>query len=132
MVAAFQIEQLEYQGRVPVTVIQISGEIDVSNYTQLQALASQLAEAGRRHLLLDLSQVTYVSSAGLRALHAIYTMLPPPGDESLPGGLHQGSFKSPYLKLLNPRPNVRRSLELVGFDMFLETHSDLEQAIASF
>jgi hypothetical protein len=33
--------------------------------------------------------------------------------------------------LLNPQPHVDQVLEMSGFKLFLEVHSDLDQAIAS-
>ena len=47
------------QGRVPVTVFHIKGEIDTNSYEQLQAQAKQAFEAGTRNLLLDLRAVYY-------------------------------------------------------------------------
>jgi len=46
--------------------------------------------------------------------------------------LRDGTFKSPHLKLLNPQPAVQQALRMAGFDMFLETHANLEEAVASF
>jgi hypothetical protein len=43
-----------------------------------------------------------------------------------------GTFKSPNLKLLNPRPDVLRVIQTQGFDMFLEIHNNRKKAIASF
>ena len=43
-----------------------------------------------------------------------------------------GSFKSPYVKLLNPSKNVRRLLEISGFELFFDIYTDLDTAIASF
>jgi hypothetical protein len=47
-------------------------------------------------------------------------------------GLRDGTFKSPHLKLANPSQQVLKVLTTAGIDMFLEIHSDLKQAIASF
>jgi anti-anti-sigma factor len=57
------------QGRVPVTVVGIEGELDGSNFQQLINTARDMYKAGARHLLLDMSKMTYMSSAGLVALH---------------------------------------------------------------
>ena len=94
------------QGRVPITVFQITGPIisDEPIVTQAQAAFA----GGMRDLLLDLTGVDYISSQGLRALHAIYTMLrtdaPSENDEAVGRGISAGTFSSPHLKLLNPSP----------------------------
>ena len=124
------------QGRVPVTIFRIKGEISVNTYEQLQAQAEEAVKSGMRNLLLDLSEVTYISSAGFRALHHIFTLLradsPKESDEQMYKGIRDGTFKSPHLKLLNPQPNVLETLRTAGFDMFLEIHYDHKDAIASF
>jgi anti-anti-sigma regulatory factor len=124
------------QATVPVTVFHIKGNIDVTSYQQLQAQAQQAIDAGTRYLLLDLSQVGYISSAGLRAIHLIFNLLrtdsPDESARAVSWGLRDGTFKSPHLKLLNPSPGVRQVLTTTGFDMFLEIHDNLEEAVASF
>ena len=52
---------------VAVTIVQIAGEIDSNTYIQFQTEALREVETGARYILLDFSQVTYISRAGLRA-----------------------------------------------------------------
>jgi anti-anti-sigma factor len=63
-----EISISQEQGRVPVTVFHIKGDIEVTSYQQLEAAASQAIASGTRYLLLDLAHVAYISSAGLRAI----------------------------------------------------------------
>ena len=123
-------------GRVPVTVFRITGEIKTNTYEQLQEQARQAFAAGARNLLLDLSEVPYVSSAGIRALNNTFNLLrtDAPGEnaEAMSKGLRDGTFKSPHLKLLNPSSVVLKTLNMAGVDMFLEVHTDFDAAIASF
>ncbi len=124
------------QGQVPVTILHIKGEVNVNTYEALQAQAQEVFDAGARDLLLDLTDTSYVSSAGLRAIHHIFTMLrgdtPGESDEAMSKGLRDGTFKSPHLKLLNPSASVLEILKTAGFDMYLEIHYKLDQAVASF
>ena len=55
------------QGRVPVTVISVDGRLDGQNYQDLIAKGQELYNAGSRDVLLDLTGLTYVSSAGMVA-----------------------------------------------------------------
>lgn len=135
--SALQITVTQEQGRVPVTVLQIEGDvIDANSYEQLEAQARAAIEAGTRNMLLDLTKMKYISSAGLRAIHTIFILLrgdtPGESNEAMKKGLMDGSFKSPHLKLLNPSPAVTETLRAMGFDMFLEIHRNLKDAIASF
>ncbi|MBI3243057.1 MAG: STAS domain-containing protein [Chloroflexi bacterium] len=131
-----EITVSQKQGRVPVTVFHIKGDVDTTTYEQLQAQARQAFESGTRNLLLDLAEVPYVSSAGIRALNNMFNLLradtPEESDEAIGKGLRDGTFKSPHLKLLNPTSRVTGVLSVAGVDMFLETHHDLQAAIASF
>jgi ABC-type transporter Mla MlaB component len=124
------------QGRVPVTVFHITGEIDADTFEQLQAKAQEAFQAGTRKLLLDLSEVTFISSFGLRALHDIFTLLrtdsPSESDAAIYQGIRDGTFKSTHLKLLNPQPEVLKALRTAGYDMYLEIHRSLKEALASF
>ena len=124
------------QGKVPITVFHVRGDIDVNSYEQLQDQARKAYEAGTRNLLLDMSQVGYVSSAGIRALNNIFGLLrtdaPDESDEAIRKGLSAGTFKSPHFKLVNTNQRVTEALSTAGVDMFLEFHHDLDSAIASF
>lgn len=121
------------QGRVPVTVFHLKG--DLNHEEPLQSRAKEAYQAGMRHLLLDLTAVPYISSAGLRALHQVYMLLRNSADESdqdIKQGITAGTYKSAHLKLLKPSKNAVKALSVSGYDMFLEIHKDLAGAVASF
>jgi anti-anti-sigma regulatory factor len=128
------------QGRVPVTVLHIEGDLDGSSYTDLIAKGEEVYNAGRRDILLDLSNMDYMSSSGLVALHSIALMLrgeEPSDPESGWEAFHaidrdRDSGPQQHVKLLNPNPQVDKVLETVGFKQFFEIHTDLSTAIASF
>lgn len=123
-------------GLVPVTVFHVKGEITVESYEELQRQAEDAYEGGMRNLLLDLTQVTFVSSSGLRAIHNIFDLLRSDGtkdsDETVRNGVRAGTFRSSHLKILNPSRDVLKVLRMSGFDMFLDIHADLQEALASF
>lgn len=125
-------------GRVPVTVLHVDGNIDSSTYEQFQSTAKKLIEEGARYLLVDLSYAPFVSSAGLRALHALFNELRSRNpnadlsDEQMKKGISAGTYKSPHLKLLNLSPETKTAFETSGFDMYIDTFTDRNTAIASF
>ena len=122
------------QGRVPVTILRIAGA--VTDNRELEAHAKAAYDAGARDILLDLTDVPYMATAGLRALHAIFTLLradtPAESDQATKAGIAAGTFTSPHLKLLKPSAYVLEVLKVAGYDMFLEIHNDINQAVASF
>jgi hypothetical protein len=129
-----EISVSQQQGRVPVTIFHITGPVIATE--ELVARAQEAYDAGTRDLLLDLTDVPYMATAGLRALHVIYTLLrtdaPEESDEVVRKGIAAGTFTSPHLKLLKPSPHVLEALKVAGYDMFLEIHRDPKLAIASF
>ena len=131
-----EIREWQEVGRVPVTVFHVNGEINVSTYEQLQERARASHAAGARDIALDLSEVTYISSAGIRALQSLFNLFrgstPAESDEAIRKGLSDGTFRSPHVKLVNPQPRVMEVLKIAGVDMFLEIHHNLSDAAASF
>ena len=128
------------EGRVEVTVLRVEGQLDGQSYQDLITKAKELYSAGSRDLLLDLSDLTYISSAGLVALHSIALMV---RGEEMPDTEHGWSaYRSmgrgseagmqTHIKLLNPREEVRSVLEMVGFDRVFEILADFNEAVKSF
>lgn len=126
----------EMRGRVPVTIFHLQGDLDGNTYEQLQKKADDVFQAGARYLVLDLSQVPFISSAGIRGLHYVFNLLrtdsATESDQAISKGLRDGTFKSPHLKLLSPNKNVANLLKVTGYDMFLEVHYSLNEAVKSF
>ena len=94
-------------GRVPITIMHIDGNLDSSTYNEFQINAEGLIKSGTRYILIDLAHSPFVSSAGLRVLHQIFKELnaihPDSNlsEEDMKKGISSGTYKSPYLKLLN-------------------------------
>jgi anti-anti-sigma factor len=112
------------QGKVPVTVLRLDGDIDAATHKTLQDKVAEVIETGATHVLLDLGGVKYMGSAGFRALHAISNML----HKDEPPGM----MKSTRLKLLNPTDPVARVIKTLGFDVYLDIYEDRELAVKSF
>lgn len=123
-------------GRVPVTVLHLDGNLDAASYKDLQDKAVELIKNGVRHILVDLSHTPFISSAGLRALHEIFNRLRKANsegdDEEMRKKISAGTYKSPHLKLLNLSKEAKMVFETAGFDMYIETFTDMKTAVASF
>ena len=128
------------QGNVPVTVIKLDGQLDGQNYQELIGKAQELYKAGAHDFLLDLSELTYISSAGLVALHSMALLT---RGEELPDteggwsayrsmGRSSEAGMQKHVKLLNPRSEVMCVLDMVGFSNVFEIYTDLDEAIKSF
>jgi anti-anti-sigma factor len=128
------------QGKVAVTILQLSGDLDAASYRDLIAKGQEAHKAGARDILIDLSGVPYMSSSGLVALHTIALLAQgkAQGEEeeaweamrSIRRDLSRGVQK--HMKLLCPTPKVDNVLEITGFKRIFEIYTDLETAVASF
>ena len=123
-------------GRVPVAVIQVAGKTDSASANEFEKKVMEVIDAGARYLVLDLSKIPYMSSAGLRILQGVFDKLrslsESESDKEMYRKIADGSYKSPHLKLLNPTKEVMEVLKMSGFDMLVSIEKDLKKAVASF
>lgn len=100
-----------------VLVLQFTGPAQLIRQSfELQQLRSAFQQQDTK-VLIDLSRVTKIDSAGLGQLMACYSH----------AVKNQG-----ILKLLNPTPEVTRLLRLTRIDSVVETYDDECQALQSF
>lgn len=134
-----EINVSQEKGTVPVSVVHVKGDLDASSYLQLVEETQKLYNEGVRNLLLDLSELDFISSAGLASLHIITKMFR--GEKADPEdgwgtyrsmGRDRESGLQKNIKLLNPSTPVDQVLETVGFKQFFEVYTDLDQAVQSF
>ena len=134
-----EIKVSQEQGNVPVSVIHIKGDLDASSYLELVNTAQKLYNAGVRSLLLDLTDLDFISSAGLASLHIVTKLFRGEKADSEDGW---GTYKEfdrdreagmqSHVKLLNPSADIDNVLETVGFKQFFEVYTDLNEAVQSF
>jgi anti-anti-sigma factor len=128
------------EGRVPVTILHIHGELDGASHRSLITKGQEVYDKGERDILLDLSDMPYMSSSGLVALHSIALLVrgeKPTDSESGWDAFHAigrdlDSGLQKHVKLLNPHPQVDKVLGKVGFKQFFEIFDELDAAVASF
>ena len=135
-----EITVSQEKGSVSVAVLKIAGQLDGQTYMKLIEKAREVYASGTHDFLLDLSDLTYISSAGLVSLHTIALMT---RGEDLPD-IQQGwstlksmdktrdSGMQKHIKILSPRPEVMNVLEMVGFSEFFEVFADKQKALESF
>ena len=130
----------QVQGKVPVTVIKLEGQLDGQTYQALISKAREAYAAGWRDFLVDMTDLNYISSAGLVALHSIALLT---RGEELPDteagwaayrsmGRSKDAGMQKHIKLLNPRAEVQSVLDMVGFGSVFEVHANLDEAVQSF
>lgn len=128
------------QGKVPVTIIKLDGQLDGQTYQEVITKARELYAAGARDFVVDMAELSYISSAGLVALHSVALLvrgeeLPNPESgwaalKSMPKTSSGG--KQTHLKLLSPRSEVKSVLDMVGFSTVFDIFTDLDEVVKSF
>lgn len=132
--------QIDVSQEKDILILKPVGELDGQTYQELISKAKESYQTGARNMLLDLSELSYISSAGLVALHFIALLT---RGESVPDTENGwAALKSAErsrtdgiqknVKLLNPREEILKVLDMVGFTTFFEIYTDRQKAIASF
>ena len=134
-----EITVTQETGKVPVSVIHLKGDLDASSYLELVNTAQKLYNAGVNHLVLDLADLAFISSAGLASLHIVTKIFSGEKADSDDGwgtyreiSRERDSGFRKHVKLLNPSPEVDKVLDTVGFKQFFEVYTELDEAVQSF
>ncbi len=117
-----KITKEQIQGKVPVTVFRLHGWLDAQNEEALLAAARDAYDEGSRFLLLDLSEVDTLTSAGMRAIQKVYRVFTPAEEH----------FKVARVKLCNAPPQVYHVLGITGFLQNIPNYETAQGAIDSF
>jgi hypothetical protein len=117
----------------PVTILYLEGRLDGQTENLAVENARAVLDAGARFLLIDLHDVDMVTSAGLRAIHAIYEIFSPIHESQAWRVEHPDeTFKSPYFKLSRASSQVHYVLSIAGFLQNIAMYPDLQEALDSF
>lgn len=80
---------------------------------EAESLQERVLSLPRRHIVLDLSQVTEIDAAGIGVLAALQRW---------------ANDSQRTIRLLNPNPLLREVLELTGLDLVLEVSTEQSRA----
>lgn len=100
-----------------VTLIELSGRVDSTNANQLGETLNEQIDAGRYQLVVDLSRVDYISSAGLRELVA---------------ALKRVKQSNGDLRLTTLTPRVRDVFAVAGLDAIFQIFQTQVEAVGSY
>ena len=94
-----------------------TGRIDTLASTELDQALQSAVSAGNHNMVVDMSGVDYIGSAGLRALAAVQVRSKAEGGD---------------MKLAGLNKRVTRVFNIIGFDLLMSIHATPEAAIADF
>ena len=105
-----QDEELDEQTHV----IEVGGEIDLYTAPGFKERLVELIESGKKHIVVDLSQATFIDSTTLGVLVGAVKRLRPMGGE---------------LVLVCPDQNITKPFTITGLDRVFAIHSSREEAL---
>lgn len=100
-----------------ITTVAVSGSVDALTAPDLaRAIVDQIAE-GRVYLVVDLTSVEFMSSAGLRTLL---------------GAVKESRSQGGDLRIASTNPGIDKVLKMSGFNNIAKVFTSNADAVASF
>ena len=100
-----------------IAVVSIAGDIDVLTAVEASVFLNAQLDSGRERLVLDLGQVEFMSSSGIRLLLEISKKSREQGGD---------------LRLARTPPGVARTLDITGLARIVKAYPSVDEALASF
>jgi anti-sigma B factor antagonist len=97
-------------------VLQLAGEIDVYTAPQFREAVNAILNTGQKHLIIEMSQVSYMDSSGFGTLLSATKRLRPSGGA---------------VTLVNVNRAIERILRITRLDTIFQTYDNVEAAVAS-
>jgi anti-sigma B factor antagonist len=101
-----------------VAVLVAGGELDYAASPQLKARLNKSIDAGARHVVLDLSMVTFIDSTAIGVLVGVVMRL------------REAAEGSMAIVCADENLRVLRIFEIAGIDSLIALHSSREEALA--
>ena len=98
-------------------LLEIEGRVDSNTASTLNEVLNERIDQGTSNIVVDLSQVSYMSSAGLRELVSALKRVRKGGGD---------------LRLCTPSERVNEVIELAGLNSLFEIFNDRTMAVGSF
>ncbi|HEX2315784.1 MAG TPA: STAS domain-containing protein [Thermomonospora sp.] len=107
---------VEQRTEKDVTIVKVSGEIDVFSSPKLREMLIDVIDKGPLHLVVDLGDVTFLDSTGLGVLVGIY---------------HRLRARSGTMSFVGANERVRRVFHVTQLTKIFSLHDTLEDAVAA-
>ncbi len=101
-----------------VDLVEVDGRIDSSTAPALDKALQKIIQDGRFHIVVDLSQTDFMSSAGLRALLSALKQV--------------RRFNRGDLRLASMPSKIRKAFELAGLLEVFKAYDNTVDAVGSF
>jgi anti-anti-sigma factor len=109
--------EISVQDHDRVSVVKVAGRLDAATAPGFQTALNGLVDRQRNNIVLDLKDVDFMSSIGLRAIVLTYKTVKPAGGD---------------LRLASPSPAVEKVLKTLGMTPMFSIYPSSAEAVASF
>lgn len=109
--------QTEIQQEANGTVVKVTGSVDALTATELSKVLSSQIQQGNARLIVDLVNVEFMSSAGLRTLL---------------GAVKEARSSGGDLRIASSNPGVDKVLKMSGFNNIARVFASSAEAVSSF
>src|SRR5712672_476435 len=118
LAADLRASNLAWKQTGGVSVLRFKANAELTHSAQeLEELRREVLEQSDSRVIIDLSRVTKIDSAGLGQLMSCYSHLVK----------NRGA-----LKILNPAPEIEKLLDMTGLSSLIPTFHDEQEAVSSF
>ena len=97
-----------------ITIVSLKGHLDTATAPEVESRLLQMFQEGKKYMVLDFSEVTYLASAGMRVLLTLAKRV-----KGLAG----------RLMLTALLPTVHDVLSITGFLPYFEIYETVEKAV---
>jgi len=108
--------QVQVTSENNLQIVKILGRIDAITSPELEKELMELINQGATRLILDLGEVPYISSAGLRVILMAAQKL----------------YGTGSVAIAETKPEVQEILEMTGFDTIMPIYKSVEEARGEF
>jgi anti-sigma B factor antagonist len=109
---------LAWNSQGGVSVLRFTANAELTHSArELEELRKEVLEQSDSRVIIDLSRVTRIDSAGLGQLMSCYSHLVK----------NRGA-----LKMMNPTPEIKKLLDMTGLSTLIPTFHDEQEAVSSF
>ena len=113
-----RVTNLSWKQNAGVSILQFRTNAELTQSArELDQLRREVLEQSDSRVIIDLSRITKIDSAGLGQLMGCYSHL---------------VRNAGAMKIVNARPEVRRLLDMTGISALLPYYSDEQDAVRSF
>lgn len=97
--------------------ITLAGRLDIATVAQITDSFTRMCESPRKGIIIDLTEVTYIASMGIRLLLI---------------GCKAVNSRGGRIVMVVPRQEIKNVLVISGLHKIMEVFDDLDSAVASF